>query len=66
MALLRPAPAGLRRVAPYCDQVRSILRGVDLVRSLNVRPGRLRGRGHEKLLSKGRGRGARKAGQGGW
>jgi hypothetical protein len=26
LALLRPAPAGLRRVAPYCDQVRSVLK----------------------------------------
>ena len=58
--------AELRRVAPWCEQVRSVLRGWYVVRSLNVRQGRLRGRGHGRLLSEGRGRGARKAGQGEW
>ena len=40
--------------------------GRDVARSLNARQGRLRGRGHGRLLSEGRGRGARRAGQDGW
>ena len=55
-----------RRVAYWGDQVRLILRGVELVRSQGEQQGRPRGRGYEKLLSKGQGRDARKADRGGW
>ena len=57
--------AELRRVAPKGDQVRSELQGWHQARSQDARQGRLRGRGHGRLLSKGRDRGARKAGQSG-
>ena len=73
--LLRPSPrvrgkrlhvvAGLRRVAPYCVLIRSVLFWLGVARSQDVRQGTPRGRDHGKLLSKDRGRGTRKVGQGG-
>ena len=47
-----------------CGKVQ--MREGGVVRLLNARREGRCGRGHEKLLSKDRGRGARKAGKGGW